>query len=281
MTGRVLVLGAAGRFGLCGCRSVPHGRLGGGEPGAAGRRSVACRVAPGRSKRSTVQSSSRPRAGPTWSCTRSIRSYTNWPRLALPLAYSAIDIAEVAGATLMFPGNIYNYGAAMPDVLDETTPMAAEHAQGQVARRDRAAHAGSIRARGPYHHPARGDFFGAGAAPGSISCSRRTSARHRHVSGADRCGARMGLSAGSGRGIRAARHLRERFGAFETFGFPGHAVTGREFVAALTKAAQRGLQIRRMPWWLIHLLRALIPVCRELSEMAYSGNSRIAFRATS
>src|SRR5262249_28765557 len=33
--------------------------------------------------------------------------------------------------------------------------------------------------------------------------------------------------------------MRDRFGAFETFGFPGHAVTGREFVAALAKAARR------------------------------------------
>src|SRR5262249_12502607 len=32
-------------------------------------------------------------------------SYTDWPRLALPLAYSAITAAETAGATLLFPGN--------------------------------------------------------------------------------------------------------------------------------------------------------------------------------
>jgi nucleoside-diphosphate-sugar epimerase len=63
--------------------------------------------------------------------------------------------------------------------------------------------------------------------------------------------------------------MREKFGAFETFGFPGHAVTGREFVAALAKAARRGLQIKRMSWWMIHLLRPIVPICRELSEMAY------------
>jgi len=43
--------------------------------------------------------------------------------MALPHAYSAIEAAETAGATLMFPGNVYNYGRGMPAVLDETTPM--------------------------------------------------------------------------------------------------------------------------------------------------------------
>src|SRR5262249_41929167 len=31
-------------------------------------------------------------------------SYTDWSRLALPLAYSAITAAETAGATVLFPG---------------------------------------------------------------------------------------------------------------------------------------------------------------------------------
>src|SRR6478672_10351940 len=49
--------------------------------------------------------------------------YTDWSRLALPLAYSAITAAETTGATLMFPGNLYNYGSPLPPVIDETTPM--------------------------------------------------------------------------------------------------------------------------------------------------------------
>src|SRR5438128_1190466 len=35
--------------------------------------------------------------------------YTRWARRALPLTYSVIDAAEAAGATLLFPGNLYNY----------------------------------------------------------------------------------------------------------------------------------------------------------------------------
>ena len=40
--------------------------------------------------------------------------FTQWSRQALPLAYSAINAAETAGATLIFPGNLYNYGSPLP-----------------------------------------------------------------------------------------------------------------------------------------------------------------------
>src|SRR5262249_22797680 len=50
-------------------------------------------------------------------------SYTDWSRLALPLAYSAITAAETARATLLFPGNLYNYGSPLPPVIDEKTPI--------------------------------------------------------------------------------------------------------------------------------------------------------------
>jgi len=39
---------------------------------------------------------------------------------------------------------------------------------------------------------------------------------------------------------------------------------------ALTTSSK--LQIKRMTWWLIHALRPIVPLCRELSEMAYLWN---------
>src|SRR5215471_316361 len=59
-------------------------------------------------------------------------SYTDWSRLALPLAYSAITAAETAGATVLFPGNLYNYGSPLPPVIDENTPMRPSSRKGQL-----------------------------------------------------------------------------------------------------------------------------------------------------
>ena len=63
--------------------------------------------------------------------------------------------------------------------------------------------------------------------------------------------------------------VRERLGAFETFGFPGHAVTGRDLIEAIKKAMRRNFEVKAMSWWLIHVLRRIVPMSRELSEIAY------------
>src|SRR6266702_3403402 len=92
-------------------------------------------------------------------------SYTDWSRLALPLAYSAITAAETAGATLLFPGNLYNYGSPLPPVIDETTPMQPSSRKGQlrVAIEDRLMEAAERGVRTIILRA--GDFYGGG--PGS------------------------------------------------------------------------------------------------------------------
>jgi nucleoside-diphosphate-sugar epimerase len=66
--------------------------------------------------------------------------------------------------------------------------------------------------------------------------------------------------------------VREKLRPFEVFDFPGHAITGREFTTAIARALHRQLQVKRMTWWLIHALRPIVPLCRELSEIAYLWN---------
>src|SRR5262249_27530797 len=63
--------------------------------------------------------------------------------------------------------------------------------------------------------------------------------------------------------------MRDRLPPFETLGFPGHAVTGRAFTTAIAKVTSRKLGVKPMGWWLIHALRPIVPLCRELSEIAY------------
>src|SRR5204863_4445312 len=57
---------------------------------------------------------------------------TRWSKLALPLAYSAIDAAEAAGTTILFPGNLYNFGSPLPALIDEQTPMRPSTRKGRL-----------------------------------------------------------------------------------------------------------------------------------------------------
>src|SRR6266705_1787359 len=124
MTDRILVLGAAGRLGHAAAAAFRDAGW-----------NVSSLVRPGATTRApqgtaVVEADALDRAAVTAAARNADvvlhalnPPYTDWPRLALPLAYVAIATAEAAGATLMFPGNVYNYGARMPPVLDEATPM--------------------------------------------------------------------------------------------------------------------------------------------------------------
>jgi nucleoside-diphosphate-sugar epimerase len=196
--------------------------------------------------------------------------FTEWPRQALSLAYSAINAAESAGATLLFPGNLYNYGSPLPSVIDETTPMRPTSRKGRlrVAIEDRMQEATERGMRAIIVRA--GDFFGGGRGSwldlaltkdlgrGRLTYPGPTGLLHEWAYVPDLAATLVRLAA-----------VREQLAPFASFAFPGQSVTGHEFCTAIARASGRGLQIRRMSWWLIHALRPIVPLCRELSELAY------------
>jgi hypothetical protein len=62
---------------------------------------------------------------------------------------------------------------------------------------------------------------------------------------------------------------RADFGTFETFGFPGHTVTGREFIAAIESVTRSKFTLRPMSWWFLRTIGQLMALGRELSELEY------------
>ncbi len=269
MSGRILVLGAAGRFGhaaATGFRDAGWTVKGLVRPGAAYRAPPDIEVIEALRRSDAVDAA--------MGCDVVLNALNpllpQWHKLALPLAYTAINAAEAAGATLLFPGNVYNYGADMPEVLDEATPMRPRARKGKIRveieeRMREASERGMrviiLRA---------GDFFGGGR--GSwfdlVITKEMDRGRVTYPGPLDLVHAWAFLPDLVAATVRLAA-VRERLGPFESFGFPGHGVTGQQFVDAIIKAAGHDFEIKRMSWWLIHALRRILPICRELSEMAY------------
>ena len=146
-------------------------------------------------------------------------------------AYAGIAAAEGSGATLMFPGSVWNYGRDMPEVLDENTPMHPTMRKGrmrvEIEQRireacDRGMRAIVLRA---------GDFFGSGR--GSwfdlVVVKELEKNRITYPGPDDVVHPWAYVPDLAETAVRLAER-RADFGAFETFGFPGHAVTGREMI---------------------------------------------------
>jgi nucleoside-diphosphate-sugar epimerase len=272
MSGRVLVLGAAGRLGYAAAEAF---RMAGWSVTSLVRPGTAHRAARGTKIVETIDRLDAIEAarGADIVLHALNPNYKNWRRMALPHAYSAIEVAETVGATLIFPGNIYNYGAGMPGVIDESTPIQPTTRKGDIRveieqRMQEAAERGvrTIILRA-------GDFFGSGRgawfdlviakqlARNEITYPGQLDVVHEWAYVPDLAAAMVRLA-----------EKRDRLGMFETFGFPGHAITGRTLIDAIAKAIgrdSRDLRVRQMQWWMIKVLAPFFALPRELSELDY------------
>lgn len=269
MKGQILVLGAAGRLGFAAAeafRDAGWSVKGLVRPGAEWRAPRGIVVIETNDRTVAVKE-----ARGTDIVLHALNApYTGWARHALPLAYSAIEAAEQSGATLMFPGNVYNYGASMPPVLDETTPMQPTSRKGKLRNEvelrlreasDRGVRTIILRA---------GDFFGRGQgswfdlvlikelAKNRITYPGPLDVVHEWAYLPDYVEALVRLAA-----VRAALE------PFATFGFSGHAVTGQEFVSAIAKASGRALKIGHINWWMMRTFGSIWKMGRELTEIGY------------
>jgi nucleoside-diphosphate-sugar epimerase len=196
--------------------------------------------------------------------------FTQWATAAVPLAEAAITAARENGATLVFPGNLYVYGSRIPAIIDETTPVQPTSRKGEI----RAAIEARLRAAAEDGTQViilrSGDYFGAGAASyfDRLLIRDIASGRLTYPGPLDVVHewAYLPDLAEAMRRLVEARAVLPRFAQF---GFPGHAATGREMVGAISRACGRGFNVSGMPWTMLRLLGAVVPIFRELSEVAY------------
>ncbi len=203
--------------------------------------------------------------------------YTRWDAEAMPLLEAGLAVAQRLRAHFMFPGNVYNFGEAMPAVLHEGTPQRPSTRKGeQRVAMEAAIAAACADGRLPRASIVRaGDFFGGGtgswldlaiaksAAQGKLVYPGPTDTVHAWAYVPDLASAFVAVAQQPGEGIRS-------------WHFAGHAVTGAQFLAAL-EVALHGLGIAPaggfrhggMPWPLIRIAGLVNPMLRELARMAY------------
>lgn len=269
MQGRILVLGARGRLGYAAAEAFRD----------AGWR-VKGLVRPGRAAHvphrvEAVEAVTRDEAvAAAQGCDVVLNALnpviTGWQQHALSLAYGAIAAAEGSGATLLFPGNVWNYGRDMPAVLDESTPMQPTTRKGamrvEIEHRireatDRGMQAIVLRA---------GDFFGGGRGSWFDLVIAKEIERRRltYPGPLDIEHAWAYLPDYADALVRLAER-RAQFGRFETFGFPGHTVTGQQMVDAIETVTRAKFTLRPMSWWFLKTFGRMLAMGRELVELEY------------
>jgi nucleoside-diphosphate-sugar epimerase len=192
---------------------------------------------------------------------------------------AAIDISRELGATLMLPGNIYNFGAGMPAQLREDTPQQPTTFKGQLrvaseqmikaATRDGRMKAVVIRG---------GDFFGSGKGSWlDLSIAKDLSRGRVSYPNALHTPTAWAYLPDMACSFVGVAEQRERLAAFETMHFAGYSVTGQQWVDVLTDVAREQgvlpvggkLKVSLVPWPLLRLMGLLVPTLAALCEMRY------------
>ena len=198
--------------------------------------------------------------------------YRNWAGLQMPMLASAIAAAKAAGARLVFPGTVYNYGPDAFPHLTEASPQHPVTRKGAIRVRMEEA-LGAASAQGLKVLIVRcGDFFG--PKPGVNSWLNQgliqagkpvTSVRYPGPLEVAHSWAYLPDVAETVVRLLALPDL----GDFETFHLRGHTQTGAELVAGLEAAAGRALKVTPMPWFAVRLIGAFNETMREMVEMHY------------
>jgi len=197
--------------------------------------------------------------------------YTEWDRLALPLADAALEVARAGKALLMLPGNVYNFGRELPPLLEIETPERGDTPKARtriemerrlaVAARD-GVDSVVIRA---------GDFFGGPGAGTWLDMAFATKlgkGKFIYPGDPNIAHAWAYLPDLAQTFVRVAEQ-RTLLSGHHRFHFAGHTITGEEFKAEFESAIGRKLRTGDLPWGIIKLASPFMPMWRELLAMRY------------
>ncbi|MEO5687949.1 MAG: NAD-dependent epimerase/dehydratase family protein [Burkholderiaceae bacterium] len=201
--------------------------------------------------------------------------YTRWAAELLPMARQGMDIAERLGARFALPGNVYNYGAAMPATLNASTPQWPSTNKGRL----RVQLEDELRLRAPRLRSfilRAGDFFGAGSgvwfdlviaknvASGRLGYLGTRTLPHAWAYLPDMARAMVGLCE------------LDTLPDFVDIPFEGSSLTGDQLLDAIEDVARgagiggaRPFKRSGAPWPLFRVMALVLPLWREILDMRY------------
>ncbi|TDT73675.1 dTDP-4-dehydrorhamnose reductase [Litoreibacter halocynthiae] len=199
-------------------------------------------------------------------------AYPDWAKLVPQLTKQIIDTAKDTGATVLIPGNLYNYGADMPSELNEATQHRPTGPLGEIretmerAYKDAGVRTIVLRA---------GDFID--TAPSGNWYDKVITAKLRkgfvdYPDDLDTPHSWAFLHDLADAAVMLAEQADDLPGFFD-INFPGYTLTARELHHALEQVTERHLVLRQMPWWPLLAAKPFWPMAKPLLETRYLWNT--------
>ena len=200
--------------------------------------------------------------------------YTQWQTMMPPQTAAVIALARQLGATVMLPGNVYNFGNQLPARLTEATPFAATHAKARQRIALEASLAQAARDQGVRSIVIRaGDFLGDGGTWVDLGMGRALAAGKFTAMGQPNVQHAWAYLPDLAQTFVKVAEQRAQLAPHAVLHFAGHTLTQAALQEAMQTTLGRPLRSVGFPWWLMRLAAA-VPVQatampRALLEMRY------------
>jgi len=194
-------------------------------------------------------------------------NYANWSKNIPAITNQVIAAAKASGATVIIPGNIYNFGN-QPGELNEATSQIPQTRKGKIRVEMEAAYAAAgvqtiVLRAGNFICPDHNDdvmslFILREAAKGKVTHGGKPHSRQAYAYLPDWAQAAVMLS-----------ERRAELAQFEDIPFPGHAFTFEDLRYQLEISTGKNFRLSAFPWWFMTLAAPFWNVAYELREMRY------------
>ncbi len=194
--------------------------------------------------------------------------YTDWAREVPRLTSEVIAAAQLSGATVVLPGNVYVFGEGSGPGLTTATPHRATNPLGRIRIELEAAYRSAgvqtilLRAGDFLDTAASGNWFdkiiAAKSAKGTVVAPGDPDVPHAWAYLPDMACAVVELA-----------NRRDTLSVFEDIPFPGYTLSINELAALISDVSGQAQTVKRMNWWPLALAAPFWPMGRKLKEMRY------------
>ena len=198
--------------------------------------------------------------------------YKAWEAELPSITQSVIKIAKASHATVMVPGNVYNYGANMPAQLTSDTPHNPTNRLGEVreameqAYRDAGIQTIILRIGDFLQRESSGNWFDthltAKLKVGKFAYPGRPDIPHA-----------WGYLPDTTRAMVELAKIRKKLPVFTDIPFPGTTLSGNELASVIEANLKRPVKLTTVPWWLLKMMAPFSGDMRGVVSMRYLWNT--------
>lgn len=196
--------------------------------------------------------------------------YARWDQLLPPITAAVLDIAKALNAHVMIPGNVYNFGQELPEILDERAAFVANTEKASQRIQMEASFATAADELGvPTVVIRAGDFIGGRGTWLDMGIAKNLHKAVFTTMGPSHLAHAWAYLPDLAKVFVQVAEKREVLPPFEVLHFPGYRASQLELQSAFEQLMGHPLEAKPMPWTFMKVLAWFSPMLKAVLKMRY------------